>query len=111
MLDPVELFPRQRRTPLPGGYMGKILRVNLSTGRLTNENLPEEPVLRKAFRRKDMIAFFEALPPTVIGIEACGASHHRVAATLHRSISASSRSAKVLHRAESHRNTRCRCRR
>lgn len=41
------IFPKKRRTPLPGGYMGKILRVNLTTGKITTENLPEEPVLRK----------------------------------------------------------------
>ena len=29
------LFPKQRRTPLPGGYMGKILRVNLTTGKIS----------------------------------------------------------------------------
>jgi transposase len=33
-------------------------------------------VLRKKLRRKEMVVFFEALAPTVIGIEACGASHH-----------------------------------
>jgi transposase len=36
----------------------------------------EKMVLRKKLRRKEMIAFFKALAPTVIGIEACGASHH-----------------------------------
>src|SRR3984893_17516506 len=36
----------------------------------------EEVVLRKKLRRKDMVAFFEQLAPTVIAIEACGASHH-----------------------------------
>jgi transposase len=36
----------------------------------------EKVVLRKKLRRKEMIAFFKALAPTVIGIEACGASHH-----------------------------------
>src|SRR5947209_5931722 len=36
----------------------------------------EEPVLRKRLRRKDVAAFFEELPPTVIAIEACGGSHH-----------------------------------
>ena len=41
------LFPKKRKTPLPGGYMGKILRVNLTSGKITTENLPEEPVLRK----------------------------------------------------------------
>jgi transposase len=33
-------------------------------------------VLRKKLRRNDMVAFFKKLSPTVIGIEACGASHH-----------------------------------
>jgi transposase len=39
-------------------------------------NAAEEVVLRKKLRRKEMVAFFEKLAPTVIGIEACGASHH-----------------------------------
>jgi aldehyde:ferredoxin oxidoreductase len=41
------LFPEQRRTVLPGGYMGKVLRINLSHGQIKEENLPEEEVLRK----------------------------------------------------------------
>src|SRR3970282_1885361 len=40
-------FPVERSTPLPGGYMGKILRVDLTSGALKDENLPEEPILRK----------------------------------------------------------------
>ncbi len=43
----MNLFPSQRITPLPGGYMGKILRVDLTTGELKDENLPEEPILKK----------------------------------------------------------------
>src|SRR5215475_5254557 len=43
----MSLFPTNRATPLPGGYMGKILRVDLSTGSLRDENLPEEPILKK----------------------------------------------------------------
>lgn len=43
----VELFPLRRASPLPGGYMGKILRVELSSGSIKDENLPEEPVLKK----------------------------------------------------------------
>src|ERR1700736_1709053 len=35
----------------------------------------EQPVLRKRLRRKEVLAFFAQLPPTVIGIEACGASY------------------------------------
>ena len=47
MANASDIFPVQRRTRLPGGYMGKILRVNLTTGSLKDENLPEEPLLRK----------------------------------------------------------------
>src|SRR5450759_928145 len=39
-------------------------------------NADEKVVLRKKLRRKEMVAFFKALAPTVIGIEACGASHY-----------------------------------
>ena len=39
-------------------------------------NAAEKVVLRKKLRRKEMVAFFKALAPTVIGIEACGASHY-----------------------------------
>ncbi len=42
-----DIFPRERKTLLPGGYMGKILRVNLTSGTTKDENLPEEPVLKK----------------------------------------------------------------
>ena len=39
-------------------------------------NAAEKVVLRKKLRRKEMVEFFEKLAPTVIGIEACSASHH-----------------------------------
>jgi transposase len=39
-------------------------------------NAAEEVVLRRKLRRKEMVEFFQKLPPTVIAIEACGASHH-----------------------------------
>jgi hypothetical protein len=39
-------------------------------------NAAEAPVLRKKLRRKEMVSFFGKLAPTVIAIEACGASHH-----------------------------------
>jgi aldehyde:ferredoxin oxidoreductase len=45
--DYAHFFPEARKTRLPGGYMGKILRVDLTTGKLSNLNLPEEPLLRK----------------------------------------------------------------
>ena len=31
-----ELFPQRRTTRLPGGYMGKMLRVDMTTGSLTD---------------------------------------------------------------------------
>src|SRR5260221_11153340 len=36
----------------------------------------ERPVLRRKLRRNQVLAFFAKLPPTVIGMEACGASHY-----------------------------------
>ena len=43
----MDLFPSPRSTPLPGGYMGKILRIDLTSGSMRDENLPEEPILKK----------------------------------------------------------------
>jgi aldehyde:ferredoxin oxidoreductase len=45
--DYSNFFPAQRKTPLPGGYMGKILHIDMTSGKLTDLNLPEEPLLRK----------------------------------------------------------------
>jgi transposase len=33
-------------------------------------------VITTALRRKNVLAFFGALPPCVIGLEACGSAHH-----------------------------------
>ncbi|WP_262272070.1 IS110 family transposase [Microvirga yunnanensis] len=60
--------------------MDQIIRIGIDTSKhvfqLHGVNAAEEPVLRKKLRRQDLIAFFTKLPPTVIGIEACGGSHH-----------------------------------
>ena len=60
--------------------MEKIIRIGMDTSKsvfqLHGVNAVEQPVLRKKLRRQEMIKFFERLEPTVIGIEACGASHH-----------------------------------
>jgi transposase len=57
-----------------------IIRIGMDTSKhifqLHGVNAAEEPVLRKKLRRQDMVTFFTRLPPTVIGIEACGGSHH-----------------------------------
>ena len=36
----------------------------------------ERPVLRKKLRRSQVLEFFKKLPPTRVGMEACGAAHH-----------------------------------
>ena len=60
--------------------MEKVVRIGMDTSKhvfqVHGVNRSEEAVLCKKLRRKEMIAFFEKLPPTVIGIESCGASHH-----------------------------------
>ena len=33
-------------------------------------------VVRKSLRRAQMLPFFAKLPPCLVGIEACGTSHH-----------------------------------
>jgi len=58
----------------------QISRIGVDTSKhvfqLHGVNAAEKVVLRKKLRRKEMIAFFQKLAPTVIGIEACGGSHH-----------------------------------
>ena len=39
-------------------------------------NATGEAVVRKALRRSQMLPFFAKLPPCLVGIEACGTSHH-----------------------------------
>jgi transposase len=33
-------------------------------------------VVAKAIKRKDVLSFFASLPPCLVGLEACGTSHH-----------------------------------
>ena len=60
--------------------MEHVSRIGMDTSKhifqLHGVNAAERSVLRKKLRRKDMVTFFERLAPTVIAIEACGASHH-----------------------------------
>lgn len=60
--------------------MEKIIRIGMDTSKhvfqLHGVNAAEQPILRKKMRRKEMVDFFAHCPPTVIAIEACGASHH-----------------------------------
>lgn len=63
-----------------GPSVDQIIRIGMDTSKhifqLHGVNAAEAPVLRKKLRRKDMVAFFAKLAPTVIAIEACGASRH-----------------------------------
>jgi transposase len=58
----------------------QISRIGMDTSKhvfqLHGVNTADAVVLRKRLRRKEMVAFLEKLAPTVIAIEACGASHH-----------------------------------
>ena len=36
----------------------------------------EKVVVRKQLRRNQVIAFFKALPPCLVGMEACATAHH-----------------------------------
>ena len=60
--------------------MEQISRIGMDTSKhifqLHGVNAAEAPVLRRKLHRRQMTAFFEKLEPTVIAIEACGASHH-----------------------------------
>ena len=60
--------------------MEEIIRIGLDTSKsvfqLHGVNEAEEPVLRKKLRRSQVLAFFAALLPTKVGMEACGAAHY-----------------------------------
>ena len=60
--------------------MQQVSRIGMDTSKqifqLHGVDGAEEPVLRKKLRRKEMLKFFEGLPPTQVGIEACASSHH-----------------------------------
>lgn len=60
--------------------MEKITRIGMDTSKaffqLHGVDDADRVVLRKTLRRDKLLAFFAALAPTKIGLEACGASHH-----------------------------------
>jgi transposase len=57
-----------------------LIRIGMDTSKsvfvLHGVDSAEQPVLRKKLRRQQLVEVFAALPPTEVGIEACGASHH-----------------------------------
>src|SRR5947208_9169559 len=72
----MRLLKSQTREP----SVNQIIRIGMDTSKhifqLHGVDAAEQPVLRRRLRRKEMVAFFAKLPPTVIGMEACGASHY-----------------------------------
>ena len=60
--------------------MDQIIRIGMDTSKsvfqLHGVNAAEAVVLRKRLHRRDVVKFFSRLDPTVVGIEACGGSHH-----------------------------------
>ena len=60
--------------------MGEIIRLGVDTSKyifqLHGVDAAEQPVLRKRLGRKQVLEFFAKLPPTQVGMEACGAAHY-----------------------------------
>jgi len=60
--------------------MSDIIRIGVDTSKsvfqLHGVDAAERPVLRKKLRRRDFLSFFAQLPPTRVGLEACGGSHY-----------------------------------
>jgi transposase len=58
----------------------KIIGIGVDTSKsvfqLHGVDEAEKPVLRRKMTRDQMITFFSKLPPAVVGLEACGASHY-----------------------------------
>lgn len=56
--------------------MEQIILIGMDTSthvfQLHGMNAADDSVLRKKLRRKEILAFFEKLPSTVVAIEACG---------------------------------------
>jgi len=60
--------------------MEKLIRIGMDTSKsvfqLHGVDGTEHPVLKKKLRRREVVAFFSKLEPTVVAIEACGGSHY-----------------------------------
>ena len=60
--------------------MREIIRIGVDTSKhifvLHGVDAAEQVVLRKQLGRKQMLEFFAKLPPTTVGMEACGAAHY-----------------------------------
>ena len=60
--------------------MKQVIRIGMDTSKhffqLHGVDATEQVVLRRKLRRNQVLEFYAKLPPTVIGIEACGAAHY-----------------------------------
>ena len=60
--------------------METIVRIGLDTSKsvfqLHGVDETEQPILRRKLRRGQVLAFFSRLPPALVALEACGASHY-----------------------------------
>src|SRR5712691_7553764 len=60
--------------------MTEITRLAIDTSKsvftLHGVDVADRPVLRRNLRRRELLAFFERLPPVEVALEACGGSHH-----------------------------------
>jgi transposase len=60
--------------------VSEIIRIGVDTSKsvfqLHGVDAAEQPVLRKKLRRRDLLAFFERLPATKVGMEACGGTYY-----------------------------------
>jgi len=60
--------------------MTEITRIAIDTSKavftLHGVDATDRPVLRRNLRRRELLTFFEKLPPAEVVLEACGGSHH-----------------------------------
>ena len=60
--------------------MNQIIRIGMDTSKhffqLHGVDAAERVVLRRKLQRRQVLEFFGKLPPTVLGMEACGAGHY-----------------------------------
>jgi transposase len=60
--------------------MARLARIGIDTSKsvfqLHGVDEKEQVTLRKPLRRRQLLMFFAKLEPTLVGLEACGASHH-----------------------------------
>ena len=72
----MRLYKSQTREP----SVDQIIRIGMDTSKhifqLHGVDSAERPVLRRKLRRNQVLVFFAELPPTVVGMEACGAGHY-----------------------------------